>query len=218
MKNRNKYMYERRNPGKLYEDYLQEKESTKLVLTLSSYTRNKKQWELNNPNKEYNNYLKCIGSYDCNLEVISQYNQRDTERNIDRKLKEENMRQCSICKEIKSFQLFMPQDHKRRYMCRSCFNLKKNSRPGLKNQQFRKRLKNTYKISEEEYFSILENQKNKCAICDKDISEKRHLDHCHITGEVRGLLCPKCNWGLGKFKDDKTLIEKAIKYLEKQND
>lgn len=44
------------------------------------------------------------------------------------------------------------------------------------------------------------------------------IDHCHLTGKFRGLLCSKCNFGLGKFEDSVMLLNKAIFYLEKFND
>jgi len=50
-----------------------------------------------------------------------------------------------------------------------------------------------------------------CAICGK--GDKLVLDHCHRSGDVRGWLCTSCNNGLGLFRDDPTLFQKAIAYL-----
>lgn len=40
-----------------------------------------------------------------------------------------------------------------------------------------------------------------------------HVDHCHKTGKVRGILCAECNSGLGKFKDRPEFLIKAVEYL-----
>lgn len=73
----------------------------------------------------------------------------------------------------------------------------------------------------QEYYDILyARQKGKCAICDTHASElKRALsaDHCHTTKEVRGLLCNKCNIGIGYFNDDVVLLTAAISYLTKED-
>jgi hypothetical protein len=60
-------------------------------------------------------------------------------------------------------------------------------------------------------------QEGRCAICKSPLSEgqKGHaVDHCHTTGTVRGLLCPSCNLGLGKFRDDPQLLSEAVRYLQ----
>jgi hypothetical protein len=54
-----------------------------------------------------------------------------------------------------------------------------------------------------------------CPVClyDYDGSYAR-LDHCHTTGDIRGWLCDNCNTGLGKFREDKEVLKRALKYLD----
>lgn len=78
-------------------------------------------------------------------------------------------------------------------------------------------IRNQYGITLEDYNNMLEAQDYKCAICgNEDEVEGRRLaiDHCHKTGKVRGLLCGKCNRGLGLFYDNFTLLQSAIEYLK----
>ena len=62
-----------------------------------------------------------------------------------------------------------------------------------------------------------EEQAGRCAICARMLGPGRHtnVDHCHTTGKVRGLLCHKCNNGLGRFEDSIDSLKAAIQYLEK---
>lgn len=75
-------------------------------------------------------------------------------------------------------------------------------------------LKRVFGLSIEEYENILKNQNGGCAICGRK-KEKINLavDHSHKTGKIRGILCMKCNHGIGYFNDDVLLLEKAIKYI-----
>ena len=59
-------------------------------------------------------------------------------------------------------------------------------------------------------------QNIKCAICGTEFNEKNKgfVDHSHITNEVRGLLCSKCNSLLGMANDDIEILKKAIEYLK----
>jgi len=61
----------------------------------------------------------------------------------------------------------------------------------------------------------LEAQGGLCFICRKPPPDKRHLalDHDHETDQIRGYLCWNCNLGLGHFKDNEELLQRAIEYL-----
>ena len=85
-----------------------------------------------------------------------------------------------------------------------------------------RKLKNRYGITPEQYTEILEKQNGKCAICGNEETAKHHkskkvqklaVDHCYKSGKVRGILCQDCNRGIGKFHDDISILENAIKYL-----
>ena len=57
-----------------------------------------------------------------------------------------------------------------------------------------------------------------CPICGKrtiaGVTSKVDLDHNHRTGEIRGWICDSCNTGIGRFKDDIQILDRAIKYVE----
>lgn len=72
-----------------------------------------------------------------------------------------------------------------------------------------------YDMSDVEFKARLAAQNGCCAICSKAIEGKHiHRDHCHQSGEWRGLLCGSCNLGLGMFADDVDLLFRAIDYLK----
>lgn len=64
-----------------------------------------------------------------------------------------------------------------------------------------------------ERIRLTEEQDGKCAICGTVTPSSLHLDHCHVNGTIRGLLCASCNIGLGHFKDDPERLKAAIEYL-----
>ena len=85
-----------------------------------------------------------------------------------------------------------------------------------------------YGIDVAQYDALLQSQGGKCAICScatpggigkvgHDGVKKWHVDHCHETGAVRGLLCGDCNKGLGQFKDSALRLQQAIDYLNGGN-
>ena len=85
----------------------------------------------------------------------------------------------------------------------------------VKNRE--RKLKSRYGITIEEYNRLLKKQRGRCAIC--KLSEDEHtnslaVDHCHSTGNIRGLLCARCNTGIGMLKDNIEVLKSAITYLE----
>ena len=114
-------------------------------------------------------------------------------------------------------------------MCRDC------GEPAIKGQWFcgpcatkarnRTRVHNfthNYGITEKVFDETLALQKGLCAICGTRLDIARslrdrgpHVDHDHATGRMRGILCGKCNTGIGMFNDDVSLIRRAGRYLRK---
>lgn len=78
----------------------------------------------------------------------------------------------------------------------------------------RKRL---YGLDEEAFVRLWNKQDARCAICRCDLSQlparQQHVDHDHRTGKVRGILCQKCNQGLGMLGDTEAALVRALNYL-----
>lgn len=77
-----------------------------------------------------------------------------------------------------------------------------------------KNFQDRYGIGLEEYDAMKAQQDGKCGVC-KESRHVLYVDHCHSTGVVRGLLCQKCNTGIGMLRDSIKLLRSAVKYLEK---
>jgi len=75
------------------------------------------------------------------------------------------------------------------------------------------KLKAKYGITLERFDAMAKAQNFKCAICGKQ--EPLRVDHDHVTGQVRGLLCNGCNMGIGSFKDNALACIRASEYLLK---
>jgi predicted restriction endonuclease len=78
-----------------------------------------------------------------------------------------------------------------------------------------------YGITVEQFNTLVDKQKSLCAICGIHSDETKiglYVDHCHISGDIRGLLCQKCNNALGLFNDSLALVKRATYYLENYTD
>ncbi|MDQ3898389.1 MAG: endonuclease VII domain-containing protein [Actinomycetota bacterium] len=93
------------------------------------------------------------------------------------------------------------------------------STPEGKLRQRAGHLKRKYGITLAQYDGMLEAQGGGCCICGRpprdDIS--LHVDHDHSTGEIRGILCFRCNNALADFQEEQQLLEKAAAYLDRQD-
>ncbi len=94
--------------------------------------------------------------------------------------------------------------------------LRSVSKPHVKAKRdqsaWRARIRRTYGLTAEQYAEMA---KNGCNICGSEGSPNRRLtiDHCHTTDRVRGVLCDRCNVGLGCFADNRERLAVAISYL-----
>lgn len=137
-----------------------------------------------------------------------------------------HVKECAECKEVKSLDQFQrlkptvsdeerrrhitPSQGRYRSICNICRNAQKRD-AGLRAR---------YGIGVQEYNQLLESQNGVCAICKETCPTGRNLavDHSHKSGKVRGLLCVRCNQGLGHFMDSEELITRMLEYARKHRD
>jgi len=76
-------------------------------------------------------------------------------------------------------------------------------------------LQHKYGLTAEQYDQMLIEQAQRCALCGEESNGRPwHVDHCHDSGKVRGVLCDHCNIGLGHFRENAALLRRAAEYLE----
>jgi hypothetical protein len=143
---------------------------------------------------------------------------------------------CKKCGKIKRGRYLDKRQNKVYSYCKPCRNELSNIRYHNKREHIRQQankwhlqngvkkarlrhVKNKYKLSEVDYVKLEQDCNNQCMICHGS-PDRNYLciDHDHKTKKVRGLLCTRCNAGIGNFKDSLRLLESAIKYLENFND
>lgn len=152
---------------------------------------------------------------------------------------------CTLCKETKELSEFYIVNSKTKpdkltARCKKCtvkFTSEKHKTPTgrVKNREAVKRWQESnkekrknyelfreYGITLDTYKKLLDEQNHKCAICKKDTANSKrkglYVDHCHTSTKVRGLLCQKCNQGLGLFDDNVEYLEQAVSYLKRSRE
>jgi hypothetical protein len=135
------------------------------------------------------------------------------------------MKRCSRCKiekPLSDFHNVKTGKFGRHHYCKSCASAhKKQAYNSYSEKQYHYNLRSCYNLTHDELMFMYESQNKQCKICG-DVYEKvskhggLHIDHCHSSGKVRGLLCARCNVLLGTCKDDIVILQEAINYLQSQ--
>jgi len=135
------------------------------------------------------------------------------------------MKICSVCKHNQPLENFSrPYKEKTALyaQCKKCRAYKAKESRKNKARSWRNMLKRLYGLTPDVVQQMFEKQFERCAICYRNIAlntgntlTAAHIDHCHKTKKVRGLLCFDCNLGLGRFKDDPASLSIAAEYLRR---
>jgi hypothetical protein len=136
---------------------------------------------------------------------------------------------CTVCKVAKPFEDFYDgykakkqrDVTNRKYphsRCKECDHARvkiyhKDNKAKVTKRQLISHRRRLYGLNEEEYNNMILSQNNLCAICNKPSDKTLHIDHDHVTGRVRGLLCSNCNLGIGLLEEDLIVLNRAIEYL-----
>lgn len=136
------------------------------------------------------------------------------------------MKNCSTCGVLKDENQF----HKHSNKCKSCYSIywalyypKSKAHIRHKNQRYYQTKGDIIRAKEREKGRLalgipIPVETDSCQICGKTPTTRSlSVDHCHKTNRFRGFLCSNCNLGLGYFKDNPELLEKAKDYLEEFN-
>lgn len=137
-------------------------------------------------------------------------------------------RHCSRCAETKKItEFYLKKSGQYTAFCKPCWQAETSAyakrrratgwRQKTNKEYERKRtLRRFYGLSVEQYDDLLTHQKGLCAICKNPPKKDSFLyvDHDHKTDLIRGLLCTRCNSGLGHFADSVNSLELAVSYLQ----
>jgi hypothetical protein len=132
---------------------------------------------------------------------------------------------CNVCKVdqmLTEFHKDSSTKDGRRSTCKQCANNRSKAQHEANPDRAKdQNLRRYYGISLADYIQMLEAQDGRCKICKTDVPGGKgsfHVDHCHNSNKVRGLLCHHCNVGIGHFKDDISTLASAILYLSEHHD
>lgn len=161
---------------------------------------------------------KCITCYQG--KTLDQFYKKKNSNNFYSQCKK-----CSIQK-LKDWSIENPERYKdKKKQAAKGFRKRlrdKVGKEGLHLYDIKRHYKKMFNMTLDDYDLMFNAQGGVCAICRRPettvtngIVKRLYVDHCHSTNEVRGLLCHKCNFGLGYFKESKILLKNATDYLDK---
>jgi len=143
------------------------------------------------------------------------------------------MKNCSKCKNVKldSEFRFRSGTTVLNSWCKACENAankkryvkkpRKPTKPRCKVKAKERMLKHRYGITLDDYNNLYKKQGEKCGCCgkSKDLGGLKglYVDHCHDSGNIRGLLCSSCNTAIGLLGDNLEGVKLAVKYLSDKN-
>lgn len=139
---------------------------------------------------------------------------------------------CPKCKETKAVTDFYNDSHTRdklSWSCKLCAHKRRRESLARNPEAFKVKyrmsnLKRKLGLTIERYDEMWAEQEGRCAVCGTDEPKVRPgyatfcVDHSHVTGKVRGLLCNACNRGLGLLRDSEPILLNAAAYLRKHNE
>jgi hypothetical protein len=138
--------------------------------------------------------------------------QRRTRRTLHDLALEKRCPQCGEVKRLDAFAINRSESREIGAYCLPCHNEIVRENVELNHGSTRNyHLKRRYALTSDDVAAMVEAQGGKCAIC--RVKDAEHVDHDHVTGDVRGILCFTCNVGLGSFNDEPERLLLAHRYL-----
>lgn len=130
---------------------------------------------------------------------------------------------CKLCleeKPIDHFYKFHDKWSDKKYTsarCKPCHLKYKQDSPATPKNRKAEKLKLRYGLTYEQWEQMREAENFSCMVCgisEEELGKKLDVDHCHVSGKVRGVLCNPCNTMLGHARDSIKILEAAAQYLK----
>ena len=132
---------------------------------------------------------------------------------------------CKDCGESKPLSDFYKTRKYYRSYCKPCHKMRSTEERKGKDVNKWRTIKSKYGLTREGWDDLWDSQQGMCKICNTAMTTEERMsktkavvDHCHDSGKVRALLCHRCNVAIGLLREDKTIVENVLVYLEDTKD